>query len=153
MTKTMTYKTAKGTEITVEVTYEKQGNGFDLDGYEVESTETTTYFEVRFLGLGKELASSKNINFCKTFNNTNQPDKAFVCDRLLFPAKEKENIDKFIEQVIAEYEEPAKLAGLKHTEKKPVEVKEEEIDVERTKRYNDLYNEGGEGYVPTFKLN
>jgi len=150
MEKTMSYKTTKGTEIEVVVSYSKVGNGFENDGYIVKSTKVSTCFEVRFLNGYKELASSFDINFYEKFDNVNYPEKSFKCDRLLLTTEEKEKVEKLIEQVISEYEIPAELAEIENAEKSVKVEKEEEIDEERTKKYNDLYNEGGEGYVPKF---
>ena len=148
MKKEMIYKTASGKEVKVIVNYFKSGNGFTQDDFKVESTKVEAHFHVSFYSGKTELGFSYDRHYCKTFNNSNFPNHAFICGRLALTATEKENIDAFIEQVIAEYEAPEELAEVAETKK--TEKVYTEKDIEKTREYNDLYNEGGEGYVPRF---
>jgi len=153
MEKSMSYKTAKGTEIKVVVFFDKVGNGFTQDGYTVKSDKVSTISSVRFIVNNNLVASGNCDNYAVPFNKI--PGKDFVCGRLPLTVAEKNAIDEFIASVIAEYETPAELAEIenaaetKNAEKiySAEEIKEAE---RKTCEYNNLYNEGGEGYVPNF---
>jgi hypothetical protein len=168
MAKTMNYKTAKGTEITVAVDYSKVGNGFTQDGYTVKSTKVDTVFDVRFIIDGNIVASGYGMDYCNEFDNSRFPNHKFVCGRLLITAEQKKAIDEFLEQVVAEYETPAELAELERlnnenskaikiasAKKVLARAKNEKVysveeAAKKAAEYNNLYNEGGEGFVPNY---
>ena len=171
MEKTMNYKTAKGTAITVAVDYFKVGNGRTVDGYQIKSTKIETVFDVRFIIDGNIVARGYGMDYCNEFDNPRYPNHKFVCGKLLITAEQKKAIDEFLEQVVAEYETPAELAELAELERlnnensKAIKIarakkvlaraKNEKVyTVEEAKKkateYNNLYNEGAEGFVPNY---
>jgi len=152
MKKEMIYKTASGKEVKVVVDYFKSGNGFENDGFKVESTKVETHFHISFYNGKTNLGYRYDRDYCKSFSHPNHPNASFICGRLALTATEKENIDAFIEQVIAEYETPEELAEVAETKNAEKIYSAEEIEeaARKTREYNNLYNEGGEGYVPRF---
>ena len=168
MAKTMNYKTAKGTEITVAVDYSKVGNGFTQDGYTVKSTKVDTVFDVRFIIDNNLVASGYGMDYCNEFDNSRFPNHKFICGKLLITAEQKKAIDEFLEQVVAEYETPAELVELERlnnenskaikiasAKKVLARAKNEKVysveeAAKKAAEYNNLYNEGGEGFVPNY---
>lgn len=170
MKKTFTWIGANGNvfELEAECTMEVTNEVLNADGYEIETGKKETYINANLVAKidGKEVDSCWNTDFWRIIDVKNGIKRIWGIDKIGFTAEKAIEIEAFLKDVIesAKTEEVKEIEAEEAAKKHSKDVKNatriiEEAHKQETiptarearemeRRWNDLYNEGGEGYVP-----
>ncbi len=150
--KTYKFNTESGKEITLEISYtiEKVSFNRDLDGYDYKEEEVVENGEIKIYVEGKEFGTIKDLYLPegKNFRVGNAiikltDDQRAEINVIITELKEAAKVEEEVEEV--EIEE-AKAIVEKAESQKEIPAYETANGMER--EHNEIYNEGGEGYVP-----
>lgn len=147
------FKSETGKQIRVEISYtvEKVNFNRDLDGYEYKEEEVVENGEIKIYVEGKEFGIIRDLYLPE--------GKNFRIGNAIIKLSDEQRTE--INAIIRELKEAAKI---EKEEVKEVEIEEAKAIVEKAesqkeiptfenarrmeKQHNNIYNEGGEGYVP-----
>lgn len=170
--KTIKWTSQKGNEIELRAEYEsslvKEMLNADGDQWESGKMVKEVAANLELYTDGKKIDSCWDVTFWRIINLTGTPYKRiWGIDKMAMTAEQAELVEEFLKSVIAEGEdeevkENEKKEAAKEKDEKIAEAKETIAKTEAQKTiptaaeykkwriaYNNLYNEGGEGYIPT----
>ena len=150
--KTYKFNTQSGKEVKLEISYtiEKVNFNRDLDGYGYQKQEVVENGEIKIYVEGKEfgtitdlyLPEGKNFRIGNAIIKLTDEQRAEI-NAIITALKEDAKVEEEVEEV--EIEE-VKAIVEKAESQKEIPAYETANGMER--EHNEIYNEGGEGYVP-----
>ena len=152
--KTFTWVGAKGNVIELEAEYkmELKNEILDADGWKIETGKKETIITANLVAKvdGKVIEECWNTSYWKIIDVNNGLKRIWGINKIGFTAETAIEVEKFLNEVIesAKTEEVKELEEViaKANKQNSIPTYEEARKMERD--YNNMYNEGGEGYVP-----